>query len=83
MKIYENMVTDWVIAESMDDANQVLCEHYQRTPEKLLEDELQVVGQRADDKPLTITDDDGTKTTLLPEEWVAREGRGFLCSTEF
>ena len=89
MHIYTNEVTDWVIAADRADADSVLCEHYASardeplTRDQLVREGLEVTGDWPDDKPLTITDDDGTKTTLLPAEWIAREGRGFLCSTEF
>lgn len=83
MHIYQNEVTDWVIAADEADANAVLREHYMYTQEELEEEQMQVTTMWPDDKPLRISDDDGTKTTLTPAEWIAREGRGFLCSTEY
>lgn len=83
MHIYTNEVTDWIIAADEADANAVLCEHYGYTQEQLEEEHIQITSQWPDDKTLTVRDDDGVRAKLLPAEWIAREGRGFLCSTEY
>jgi hypothetical protein len=82
MHIYVNKVIDWVIAESVDDANAVLSEHYGYTLEQLIDDDTQITEQLPDDKPLTL-DEDGSKTTLTAAEWIAKEGRCLLGSTEY
>lgn len=72
----------WLIAESAEDARAVYCE---TTGEKLDDYDPKDLEQWPDDKPITIFDSDtntGPKTTLLPAEWIARRGRGFLCTTE-
>ncbi len=38
---------------------------------------------REDEGPFAITDEDGGKVTRTPAEWIAENGPGFLCSTEF
>lgn len=79
--------TDTVVAADLADAQKVWEEHHGSTFEQemmTLDDWSQV----PDDKPITIhnvdgrgTDDD--KLTLTAAEWAARDGRGFLCSTEW
>lgn len=83
MHIYTNEVTDWIIAADEADANAVLREHYGYTQAQLEEEGAHVRKQWPDDKLLRVHDDDGVKRELLPAEWIAREGRGFLCSTEY
>lgn len=85
MHIYTNEVVDWVIAESEDDANQVLCEQHGYTLEQLADEGMLITAQWPDDKPLTLTEEDAypAKLTLLPAEWAAREGRCFLGSTQY
>lgn len=76
--------TDTVIAESEADANALLCEEYDKTLDELIASGWQVTGERTK-APLTIQDwnDDGKPVTKTPAEWIASEGRCFLCSTEF
>lgn len=72
--------TDWVIAASAEDALAVWVEMCGERDE-----DLDPFERWPDDKPLTIVagEDPDAKTTMLPREWIAQEGRGWLCSTEY
>lgn len=79
LKVWRNDVTDWVVASSPKDADAVCLEHTGDHPDDPHEWEA-----LEDDKTLAITDDwDGKITTRTAAEWVASNGRGFLCSTEY
>lgn len=82
LRIYTSEV-DFVIAASEDEANAALCKMYGVDLGELLDTDLEVTGTWPDDKPLTVTDDDGRKVTKTGAGWIASEGRGVLCSTEF
>lgn len=85
LKVFTND-TDTVVANDLADAQRVWEEKIGATFEQegmSLDDWSRI----ADDKPITIRnlhdrgwDDKATKTAA---EWVASEGRGFLCSTEW
>jgi len=76
-------VTDWVIAESPEDATKVWEES---CGDDYSEDDHGAWVVEPDDAVITMADDwDDTKTTKTTKtcaEWAA-EGRGFLCSTEY
>ena len=80
---------DWVVATTAEDARAVehevslggVCSH---------DDACDCEGdgweQWPDDKTVTIHDldgDEGPTQTKTCAEWVAQQGRGFLCSTEY
>jgi hypothetical protein len=73
---------DWVVAESAEDAVDVECDITSNRLSDYDPDEWQ---QLPDDKPLKIVDWDGNGTDREQPcaAWVAENGRGFLCSTEY
>jgi hypothetical protein len=87
MKIWTNG-TEWWIAQDLEHLRKL----YREFCGLELEDE-DVAGDGwepwPDDKPIRIReneDDDSWPpdgVTLLPAEWIARDGPGFLCSTEY
>ena len=72
---------EWVVAESPADATRVLAEtHGGAINDFDCEDiEWKPWGE---DKSLTISSDDDTKTVLTGAEWAAR-GRAYIGSTEY
>lgn len=77
---------DYVVARDVEDARQALYEHRGGDLDDY-DDEFTAV---ADDKPISIyvdeqdcISDDGNVLTLTAREWAQREGRGFLCSSEY
>ena len=83
LHVYENEVTDWIVAESSDEARAIGLEQSGDSEEyKDLE-----YTQCPDDQPLTVHSDDGPvgneSETMTCAEWCAKEGKGFLCSTEY
>jgi len=83
LHVYENEVIDWIVAESEEEARAIgLSQSGDSEEYKDLE-----YTQCADDQPLTINWDDGPegagKMTLTCAEWCAKNGKGFLCSTEY
>lgn len=82
MRVWTNYV-DWVVAADLDDVRKVLVEQYGDTPEidTWIEEGFTPLD---DDKPITITNySSGDPLTLTCADWIAREGRGHLCSTEY
>lgn len=85
MKVFTNG-TDTVVAPDLDRVPAILHAHYGST----MEEEgwsLDEWHEVPDDKPITICNihDRGAddKLTLTAAEWAARDGAGFLCSTEW
>ena len=78
--------TDKVVAVDLDDVKKVLQGHCGSNE---FDDEVNNGEwyKVADDQPITIVTLDGpdgdTKITKTASEWIASDGRGFLCSTEF
>jgi hypothetical protein len=84
MNVYQNKVIDWVVAESAEDAADVLREYCKTIGSDGPDERDLEFSLRPADKSLTIDNEvDETKLTLLPAEWVALKGRGFLATTEF
>ena len=85
MHVFKNEITEWVIAESPEDAVAVFLEHVGGTREDHEDYDFDFV-QCPDGEPLTIRTDDGPagteRRTQTCAEWAAEEGRGFLASTE-
>lgn len=90
MKVWKGDV-DTVIAEDLADVRKVLAEMYGDSDEvtEMINDGFAPV---ADDQAITIVNVDETQAdgrkmpvrmTLTAAEWIAREGRGLLCSTEY
>jgi hypothetical protein len=84
MKVWQGEV-DTVVAEDLADVREVLVNLYGDSDEvtEMMNDGFAEV---ADDKSITIhniEDDPRSRLTLTAAEWIAREGRGLLCSTEF
>jgi hypothetical protein len=88
--------TDWVVAYDAEDAALVWLQHNgYETPASFAEANekygWELPSFEEYTKPgLTIMcdadgdpSDEGANVTRTPAEWAEREGRGFLCSTEF
>lgn len=86
---------DWFVAESEPDALAAYREHYVVKTNALDEAECEEqlrdgCMELPDDQPLRIIcdpdgqiSDDGQPIERTCAEWAEREGRGFLCSTEY
>ena len=80
--LYENEVTDWYVAESLDEAVE-LAKKYQ-VDVGMDPDEMALeFTQTPDSRELSIVDDGGVKTKKTAAQWAAQSEKGFLCSTEF
>lgn len=77
LRVWRNDVTDWVIAESPEDATAIMHAEYGSTYDD--EDEWR---ECPNDKPFTYHGDDGDITKTFGE-WIAEKGRGFLATTEY
>jgi NTP pyrophosphatase (non-canonical NTP hydrolase) len=83
---------DWFVAESEDDAWQMLAEHLCQPVAELVArgERFEIVP---DDKLITVIcedhpdgmrpSDSGFNVKKTAAEWVAQEGRGYLCSEDF
>jgi hypothetical protein len=78
---------EWVVAESIDDAWAVWSESIGQKREDWPDGAWE---QEPDDKSMRIiVDDDGAisdqgeRLELTCREWATREGRGYLCTTEY
>lgn len=74
---------DTVIAYDREDAIALWAENIGEDPDFYDPTEWE---RLPDDKPVRIYEDDDTSkppTEKMPAEWIAQNGRGFLCSTEF
>ena len=82
LKVYENGVTEWVIAESPEDATAIMLREgvdWEEHPEDpWTECNLDTVWTLAADFT-----DDGKPLALPFREWIERKGRGFLGTTEY
>ena len=76
---------DTAIAYNEEDAYSVMAEYEGITvAESKATRENAIPTITSDDAVITVrSDEDGSDTTLTAAQWVAREGRGFLCSTNF
>jgi hypothetical protein len=84
MKVWQGE-TDTVVAEDLADVRKVLVEMYGDSDEvtEMMNDGFAPVP---DEKSITIhnlEDVPANKLTLTAQEWIEREGRGLLCSTEW
>lgn len=79
LSVFKNDVIDWVIARDEADAQRVCAEHYETS----VEDYDGGVWVRLPRE--SIVDVSGPDVTdgRTCGEWIATEGRGFLCSTEY
>jgi hypothetical protein len=84
--VYTN-VTDFIVAESLDECWQLFEKH---TGERRVDyEEGDPFGRLVDEMPIKILcengrpSDSGEFATKTAAEWVAQEGKGFLCSTEY
>lgn len=80
LKVYRNDVTEWVVAESPEDAEKVVAETGAPPP-----DDPNEWIECSPDKEWTCHDFDGkgnTKTMTF-REWIAHTGRGYLGTTEY
>ena len=90
MKLFTND-TEWVVAESVDDAWAAYLEFTGGTRDDFDGDELtEVDGGRtlkiwcgSDGHPGEPHGDQSSLVAKRAEQWAAQEPRGFLCSTEF
>lgn len=80
LNVYKNE-TDWVVAESKEDASKVWCE---TSGAEFFDENWQGEWEMMDPaSTISIIDDEGKKVTKTCQEWIAENGRGFLCSTEW
>lgn len=79
LKVYENDVTEWVIAESPEDATRIIEEQMgfaHDDPPEWAECDL--------DRVWTLEEGPtGVPISKTFREWIASEGRGFLGTTEY
>lgn len=87
LHIFTNEI-DWVIARDLDDAYDALKEHNGTERHEI--EPFDPLFRMDDSEKLGIMvnsqgeiDDNGETLTLVADEWAKREGRGFLCSTEY
>lgn len=74
------------IAESEQDALAVMVEcgiSGATTIEEYVRDYGPTLTERGRAEAITLTDDDGNKTTRSVAEWIAAQGRGLLSSSVF
>ena len=82
---------DWFVAADFEDLRKVKSEYLTGKPDEPWDphgdmgepDDFEMLP---DDKVISVLDEDGPKPgkhTKTAAEWVAANGRGFLCSTEF
>lgn len=69
----------WVVARSESDAKRLLLEDMVACGSEGCE--VVTCQVMSDDAPLGVTEDDGTKVTKPCGEWVAGNGRGYLCGS--
>lgn len=82
LHVYKNDVIDCIVAESAEDARAIGLS-YAGNSEEYRDLEY---SQLPDDQLKTIDWDDGGeagKITMTCAEWCAKNGKGFLCSTEY
>ena len=69
---------DYVIAESADEANQIVTDHYGCGQE-----ELGVFEAEDGEKEFTLRLEDETKITKQIADWVKERGKGYFACTEY
>lgn len=84
MKVWQGE-TDTIVADDLADVRKVLVELYGDSDEitEMMNDGFAEVS---DDKSITINNVEDVphqRLTMTAAEWIAREGRGLLCSTEY
>jgi hypothetical protein len=88
LSVYANSVTEWYVAESPEQARAMLLEansisHGPNIPEAELDLEF---TQEPDDKVLKLEIDESGDLQvkeLTCAEWAAKNGKGFLATTEY
>ncbi len=79
LHVFEAELSMWVIASSPEDAQKVQVEYEGTTTEEAYAPEEW--ARVSADKVLSIRDDGtGETSKRTAAEWIARQGRGFLCS---
>ncbi len=73
---------EWVIARSPADASVVWCRYVGEDPKdwKRRENDWRPMDQNA--SLLIFTNDDDVPTSRTCAEWIAIEGRGYLCTSD-
>lgn len=69
---------DYVVAESADEAKQIVSDHYGCGDE-----DLGIFEEEAVEKEFTLRMEDGTKITKLIADWVKERGKGYFACTEY
>jgi hypothetical protein len=81
LHVYQDTTkTDWVIAYSIDDASRVWSEHYGEDLSDYPDLKWTLVRW---DTTITVRSDIGCDLELKASDWINRNGRGFLASTEY
>jgi hypothetical protein len=81
LRVWKNDVTEWVIAETPEEATAHLAVYIKEigaSPEEMDTEWRECAA----DKPFTMRAEEGG-FTRLPAQWAALEGPGFLGSTEY
>lgn len=85
LKVYENEVTEWVVAESHEEATELLKAHYNMTEEEFLEahenGKVHWISCNLE-RNFTYQSDDGPITKSFAE-WIELKGKGFLATSEY
>lgn len=84
MNMYLIDGNDWVVASSEADAVSAAEENYGETLEEM-SGEVPEVELLSPDRKVTVQNhnDTGESLTLTCAEWIARDGRGLLCSVNW
>ena len=83
MNVYANNVIEWVVADSVEDAREVMREHYRNWdcgPIEEADMDFEIVPG---DKVLSLDEGNEQTTKRTAKEWAALKGRGFLMTTEY
>lgn len=80
LHVFANKVIDWVVAADAADASVVWTEH---TGDAYDEQYSGPWSKLDDTKLLVVNDEEDGHITREAAEWAARNGRGFLASTEY
>jgi hypothetical protein len=70
----------WVIAENEQTATEVMCEQLGEKVSDYADTEWVVVSPT---KEITVIGEDDFATTLTAEKWIEKNGRGYLCSSNY
>jgi hypothetical protein len=86
LSVYANSVIEWFVAESADEAAGMLRK-MNAEQWKMDEEELDTAFvQEPDDKKLSLEGDYEPSVRVMQltcEEWAAKNGKGFLATTEY